>query len=792
MCRHVSTVLVLAALLSATLGTVILASSTLPNHNQRQVTALTGIPSKPLTFTENRGQWDPRVRFKADAVGATMWLTTGGVHYQFLGGAPDAEPFVITTTFAGANPYPNVVGESMTTHKCNFFLGSDPTQWRTRVPSYRAVVFERIYDGVDLKYYGNGTQMEYDFVVDPGADVAQIVVEYEGVVSIYVGATGDLVVETAWGMVTERAPLAYQTVRGRVQPIPVAYRVVSDNAFGFELGGDYDPASPVVIDPILLFSTYLGGSGDDFGKAIAVDDDRSIYVAGHTYSTDFPSQSPFQGPGGLYDAFVTKFDRWGDLVYSTYLGGAGGDRAYDIAVDDAGHAYVTGSTASTYFPTKNPYKDGPLTCDGDAFVTKLGAAGDTLVFSTYLGGNDVDWGIGIDVDDAGFVYVAGMAQSADFPTVNPYQTFQGARDATVTKFHPSGESLVYSTYLGGSAIDNTWAMALGADGSVYVTGETQSIDYPTVNAYQSDQGNQDVFLSKLHTSGDSLVYSTYLGGGYMDVGTDVAVDAAGHAYVTGWTQSYDFPTQNQYQYNRGYDDVFVTKFHPTGESLIYSTYLGGDSYELGWGIEVDAGGRAWVAGWTRSLNFPTQDPYQTHQDTTDVFVVEFNPAGDDIEFGTYLGGDGVDQAWGLALDAAGNAYVTGRTESTNFPTRDPYQGHQGAKDVFVAMFSGTGVSVRGGAAPNGFALHQNVPNPFNPMTTIRYDVPPGGAVVTIAVYDASGRFVTTLVADAQSAGPKTVEWDGRDERGTSVSSGVYFCRMSAGGFEQTMKMVLLR
>jgi hypothetical protein len=790
--RRVSTVLVLATLVSATASTDISASSRQRDGHPRQVTAVTGIPSRPLTFTENHGQWHELVRFKAKAAGATMWVTARGVHYQFSGGTPEAEPFGIATTFAGANPSPNVVGEGLTAHRCNFFLGSDPAQWRTGVPSYRAVVFERLYDGIDLKYYGNGQRMEYDFVVAPGADVAQIVVRYEGVVSLSVGAAGDLRVGTARGMVTERAPLAYQMVRGRIQPISAAYRVVSERAFGFELGGDYDPGSTVFIDPVLQFSTYLGGGGDDFAKAVAVDGDQNIYVAGHTYSTDFPSQSAIQGPGGLYDAFITKFDRWGDLVYSTYLGGGGGDRAYSIAVDDSGHAYVTGATASTYFPTKNPYKDGPLLCDGDAFVSKLSVAGDSLIFSTYLGGSDVDWGIGIAVDDAGFVYVAGMAQSADFPTVNPYQTFQGARDATVTKFDPSGGSLVYSTYLGGSAIDNTWAMALGADGSVYITGETQSGDYPTVNAYQSDQGNQDVFLSKLHPSGGSLVYSTYLGGGSMDVGTGVAVDGSGCAFVTGWTQSFDFPLQDPYQNNRGYDDVFVTKFNATGDGLVYSTYLGGDSYDIGWGIDVDAGGRAWVAGWTRSANFPTLDPYQTHQDTTDAFLVELTPAGDAIDYGTYLGGDGADEAWALALDADGNAYVAGNTESTDFPAQIPYQAYQGAKDAFVAKFSVSAVSVRGGAAPGGFRLHQNVPNPFNPVTTICYEVPRGGAIVTISVYDAGGRFVRTLIAGAHSSGPKTIEWDGRDERGRSVSSGVYFCRMSAAGLEQTIKMVVLR
>jgi hypothetical protein len=746
--------------------------------------------ASPLTFTENQGQWNTRVRFRAETGNATMWITSTGVCYQFVRPQPKADQLVVRATVVGANPFPNIVGEKATSHKYHYFIDDDSSQWRNNVPSYGEVVFKDIYDGIDLKYYFSGTCMEYDFVVSPDADVAQIAIRYDGTEPLSVSKTGELVVETAWGTMTEMVPVVYQTEGDQTNRISATFRLMSDNVFGFELGDDYNPALAVVIDPVLSFSTYLGGSGDDEGRAITVDAERNIYVTGSTTSADFPTESPIHGRQALKDAFISKFDRWGDLVYSTYLGGGGDDTGRGIAVDAYG--YVYGSTASEYFPTVNPYKDGPLTCDGDAFVSKLSPTGDALIFSTYLGGNSADWGIGIGVDELGYVYVGGMAQSSDFPTVNPYQTFQGVRDAFVTKFHPAGNSLVYSTCLGGSDIDGTWGVALGNDGSVYITGQTKSPDYPTANAYQTDQGNDDAFLTRLNASGDNVIYSTYLGGGLMDVGTSVAVDDTGNAYVTGWTQSFDFPLLNQYQSNRNYDDVFVTKFNSSG-SVVYSTYLGGSSYDIGWGIDVDAMGHAYVTGWTRSADFPTLDPIQGYQDTTDVFLTGLNPAGNGLVFSSYLGGNGDDWAWGLALDAFGNPYITGRTRSTDFPTDHPYQAYQNEADVFVAGIWGHPVSVEDQTDPypERFLLHQNVPNPFNPTTLIRYEVPPEGGRVLLSIYDVEGRLVHTLVDGVESPGIKFASWDGRNTAGQRVASGVYFYRLTAENFEQTLKMTLL-
>jgi hypothetical protein len=756
-----------------------------------------------LTFTQNCGQWDKRALFRANAGGATMWFTHDGVYYQFVRPVPtDAgmlEQLVVRATFVGANRATRVTGVEATAHQNNYLIGDDPSRWHTDVPNYRAIVYEDLYDGVDLRYYDNGERMEYDFVVSPGADYTRIQVEYEGIESLSINEDGELVVATEWDVLKESAPLVYQQSGGNKKEIASAFRLESDNTFSFRLDEDYDPALPLVLDPGLYFGTYLGGTGDDMAYAITIDDEGFAYITGETTSLLFPLQYPEHFFAGIYDAFVTKISRFGSMLgYSTYLGGSGGDRGYAIAVDDSGCAYMTGSTASTNYPTVNAYQPSPPICDGDAIVSKLNKCGNGLVFSTYLGGNDVDWGYGIDVDDSRHAYVAGVTQSTDFPTENPFQTDQNLQDAYVVKFSVAGDSLVYGTYVGGDDADLAWALSVDASGHACITGVTVSTDFPTVNEYQTDQGNRDAFVTRLNPAGDGVVFSTYLGGSYYDRGRGIATDATGNVYVTGNTQSYNFPTVNPYQTWRGNDDAILTKFGPTGGTPVYSTFLGGSLYDLGYDVEVDATGHAYVAGWTGSGNFPVVNHYQTHQDSTDAFVTKFSPAGDDLVYSTYLGGDSADEATGVAVDENGDAYVTGYTMSSDFPTHETaFQTHQGSKDVFVAKLSDTPSATGDGqtpASPTGFALDQNVPNPFNPSTRIHYEVPAGagGDRVSIVIYDVNGRLVRTLVDGAQSAGPKTAVWNGRDNRGVRVASGIYFYRMSAPGFTHTRKMVLLR
>jgi hypothetical protein len=384
--------------------------------------------------------------------------------------------------------------------------------------------------------------------------------------------------------------------------------------------------------------------------------------------------------------FVTKLSSAGNsLIYSTYLGGSFEDAGIGIAVDNSGCAYVTGYTYSPDFPTVNPYQ----TFQGstDVFVTKLSSAGNSLMFSTYLGGSSDDHGIGIAVDNSGCAHVTGETRSGNFPTVNPYQTQQGDWDAFVTKLSSAGNSLIYSTYLGGSSYDPSRGIAIDNSGCAYVTGYTNSANFPTENPYQTDQGDWDAFVTKLSTAGNSLIYSTYLGGNGNDDGRVITVDASGCAYVTGATSSIDFPTVNPYQTDQDTTDVFVTKLSSAGNSLIYSTYLGGNEWDYGNGIAVDNSGCAYVTGYTNSADFPTENPYQTDQGDWDAFVTKLSSAGNSLIYSTYLGGSSRDYGRGIAVDNFGCAYVTGYTQSTDFPTENPYQTDQGYNDVFVTKLS---------------------------------------------------------------------------------------------------------
>ncbi len=680
----------------------------------------------PLAFTENHGQWDDRVQFRANAGGATMWFTTDGVYYQFTRrilddprgrqtstpGAPqlavgsldgkvpqqavghpldhesdNAEQLVIKASFVGANPNPAITGDNMMEYKCNYFIGNDPNEWHTDVPNYEAIVLEDVYDGIDLKYYGNGKQMEYDFIVSPGADFSQIKIEYEGAEFISVNDNGELVVTTMWGEVVEQKPVIYQIENDSRVTIVGEYSLKGAIAFGFELSG-YNPALPLVIDPVLSYSTYLGGSGGERVYSIEVDASGSAYVTGYTDSPDFPTLNPYQTNQGGTDVFVTKLSSSGNsLVYSTYLGGIDSDIGKSIAVDASGSAYVTGYTTSTDFPTLNPYQATKQGAE-DVFVTKLSSSGSSLLYSTYLGGSNYDGGSGIAVDGSGSAYVTGYTSSSNFPTLNPYQTYQGGYDLFVTKLSSSGNSLVYSTYLGGNSNDEGYAIAVDGSGSAYVTGFTLSTDFPTLNPYQTYQADYDAFVTKLSSSGNSLVYSTYLGGNSDDKGRSIAVDGSGSAYVAGYTYSTDFPTQNPYQTDQGSEDVFVTKLSSSGNSLLYSTYLGGSNYDEGSSIAVDGSGSAYVTGFTGSTDFPTLNPYQTDQVNADVFVTKLSSSGNSLVYSTYLGGSDWDAGRSIAVDGSGVAYVTGYTNSTDFPTLNPYQGTcQGSEDVFVTKLS---------------------------------------------------------------------------------------------------------
>ena len=503
------------------------------------------------------------------------------------------------------------------------------------------------------------------------------------------------------GEILQYKPMVYQEVDGDAKKLLSGHYVLTGkHELGFQVAG-YDASRPLIIDPVLAYSTYIGGSSTEFGRGIAVDLGGNAYVAGLTASTDFPTVNRLQPVSvDSEDAFVMKLNSTGSaLVYSTYFGGSGSDDAMGIAVDLAGNAYVTGVSYSTDFPTTPGALGTPLNDRGNAFVTKLNPTGSGLVYSTYLGGSDLDQGNGIAVDLAGNAYVTGFTGSTDFPTTaGAFQTTNDGQRAFVAKLNLTGSALVYSTYLGGSDGGEVGGgITVDTFGNAYVTGHTGAIDFPTVNPLQPElKGGVDVFVSKLNPAGTGLVYSTFLGGSGSDGAAGIAVDSAGNAYVTGSTDSTDFPTVNAFQAVFGGNlDAFVAKLNATGSVLVYSTYLGGGSgggssggSEVGLGIAVDLAGNAYLTGYTGSTDFPTVNPLQpVFRGSGDAFVAKINASGTALVYSTYLGGGSVDPdvGNGIAVDAAGNAYVTGSTSSADFPTVNAFQAVLGGNlDAFVA------------------------------------------------------------------------------------------------------------
>jgi beta-propeller repeat-containing protein len=661
----------------------------------------------PLHFEVNEGQTDPRVNFLARGAGYTVFLTPAQAVLVLGGrgaGLSGREGTAVRLTLEGAAGVSAVTGLEEFPGTANYFIGGDPRRWRSNIRTYARVRYRGVYPGVDLIYYGAGRRLEHDFVVAPGTDPGVIKLSIGGPGQLSVDRTGDLVLRGRGHELRLRKPLIYQEVAGARRVIEGGYHLrPGTREVGFRVG-PHDPDKPLVIDPVLDYSTYLGGTGSDSASGIAVDAAGNAYVVGVTSSADFSAGNPARGTlTGSQNVFVAKLNPTGSaLVYSAYLGGTGSDMGNGIAVDQAGNAYVTGSTNSLDFPTVSPLQ-GPAANLGpnlnDAFVTVVNPQGSALLFSTYLGGTGNDSGNGVTVDTGGNVYIAGDTSSNDFPTVGATQThFSGNADAFVVKLNAGTLTIAYSRYLGGSGRDRANAIAADSSGSTYIAGITNSLNFPaTANAFQSVfGGNQDAFVVKLDPTG-ALSYATYLGGGGFDLGAAVAVDATGNAYVTGITQSPGLATAGALQTGlMGSEDAFVAKLSPSGSMLVYFTYLGGSGNSLsgdldsGSAIAVDAAGNAYVTGGTSSPDFPIANAVQAAfgGGNENAFVAKLDPTGSTLVYSTFLGGLGLDAGAGIAVDALGNAYVTGGASSPNFPVVNALQPQlAGGSDAFVAMLT---------------------------------------------------------------------------------------------------------
>jgi hypothetical protein len=607
---------------------------------------------------------------------------------------------LLSMSFVGASTRPEILGMEKLPGRSNYYFGSDPQKWVQNVPHFEKVKYSGLYPGIDVEFYGRRDRIEYDFVVAPGRNPSEIGIRFSGTSRATIREDGSLHLQTAEGEIIHHPPNVYQEIGGVRKAVSSRFVNKGRDAFGFEVAA-YDHSKSLIIDPEISFATYLGGDSLDEVLSLAVDFNGNAIVTGRTQSSDFPLNIPEQSLlRGTTDIFVTKFNQAGTgIVYSTYLGGLGDDVAYGIAVDGTGNAYVTGSTDSATFPVPGGFQTN-LQGVVDAFLAKFGPLG-SLLNSTYLGGDEVDEAFAISVSPAGNAFLTGSTASTNFPTtLDAFQLGfgGGSTDAFVSKIEfgsfPNPTSLSYSSYLGGSGDDAGIGIALDSSPipNVFVAGNTRSDDFPTKSPqsiFQPDlSGTEDAFVAKINTGFVgllTLIYSTYLGGGGADSAAAVDVDASGNAYVTGDTGSSDFPVEDPFQSaSEGGFDAFVTKMDTAGSALIYSTYLGGSGSEEGTAIEVTSSGIVYVTGTTGSSDFPVEDPIQADiAGSNDLFVTKFETSGSSIEYSTYIGGSGFDSGEGITFKGSNEVYVAGFTDSNDFPADAFDEEFNGNRDGFV-------------------------------------------------------------------------------------------------------------
>ncbi len=653
----------------------------------------------PLFFLPNVEQPHSPIRFIAETSHLQAGFAAGFVTFRASG-------IHLHLRFVGANDRATIDGVDPLAAKASFLKGNSPTKWHSSVPIYPKVLYRGLYPGIDMTYAGEGARIKSEFRVAPGANPSQIQLEYEAAGSVSISENGDLVVSTGSGELREQAPAIYQNSGRERVHVEGGYRMLGPRTVGFEIRG-YDPSQPLIIDPVVSYSSYLGGSEMSAVTGVAVDSVGDLYATGWTEALDFPIDGAIQvsNQGGV-DAFVVKMNPAGTaLMYATYIGGRGDDRGAGIAVDSSGQAYVTGSTSSDNFPLASPIRS-TLTGGRAAFALKLNAAGSALLYSTYLGGSNYDLGNAIAVDGSGNAYIAGDTLSVDFPVVNAFQRVSaGNMDAFITKFNPTG-GIILSTFLGGAGNDHAGGIAVDASGNIYVAGGTSSLNFPVLNAIQNQNaGGQDAFATKLSASGSTLLYSTYLGGAggspaAPEEGNSIVVDSGGNAYVAGVTNSVNFPVTAgalRTTYN-GLQDAFAVKINATGNALIYGTYVGGSRFNWISGIAVDSSGDAYLSGYTSSFDFPMVGGLQAaFNGYYDAFISELNGAGSALTFSTLWGGTRADEANAIALAPNGSILTGGQTNSVDFPLVAPFQSVNSASSTGWVMRIGS-ASASSGAA----------------------------------------------------------------------------------------------
>jgi hypothetical protein len=671
----------------------------------------------PLAFERNVGQTDAEVLFLARGPGYGVFLTATEAVLSLpskpglaKASSQASAPTVVRMSLLGASAEPVVEGAGLQQGKSHYYYGSTPNQWQRDVERYDQVRYREVYPGIDMVYYGKQQQLEYDFVVAPGRNPGRINVKFSGVDGLRLDPDGNLILETASGTLTQQKPVLYQQVDGRRLPVQGGYRLLGDNRVGFEVAA-YDAAKPLVIDPVLGYSSYFGGSRDDGIASLSTDDAGNIYAVGTTVSLNFPLKSAIQSSnrGGGGDVFVAKFNTDGNaLVYSTFMGGSSADNGTGVVVDAGGNAYITGHTKSTNFPVANALQRTHAADGGreDVFVARLNSTG-TLAFSTYLGGSGADLGAAIALPPSGDLYVAGSTESGNFPKVSSLDaSLGGTRDGFLARLTRSGNSLVFSTYLGGGGTDQISAMSVDPSpqrtGAIYLTGETASTDFP-VSAGTATQaslgGGSDAFVVVLNPVAAApyiaLKFGTYLGSANADAGEDVDLDPEGNVIVVGRTQATSaapFPTVNPAQVeSAGGIDGFVAKITlGTTPALTYSTYLGGSGEDRLRGVKVDDFGTAYVIGTTNSTDLiGTSSAFglqHTNGGGFDAMTARYSDEGERF-WASYLGGSGSEHGVAIARYGSSSIFMGGSTSSTNFSTLLPFKStNSGASDAFIIRY----------------------------------------------------------------------------------------------------------
>ncbi|MBN1290687.1 MAG: SBBP repeat-containing protein [Candidatus Latescibacteria bacterium] len=787
----------------------------------------------PLYFSFNNGQLSSEVTFsshKSDCTilftsNVTTFLLTKGNEQQsqkdsYVGKKVSAEQgntnidmgqlTVLKRTFLNTNEHAVASGEDRLSWNTNYFFGGDPEKWVTDVPNYAAIRITDLYEGIDLVYYGVENTLKYDLVVNPNGDIGNILFTYEGADSCRIDESGDLTVFTALGSTIEKKPYCYQVIDNKTIEREAQYSNYNNepNTFSFTVNS-YDPRYSLVIDPELVFSVFIGGSKGEEAHGIAVDDSGYIYLIGDSQSSDFPTTPGFYDEY-LYerDIFICKIDPSNYLpVYSTFIYRGSGN---DIAVDENGCAYITGKAIIDYyyyytwenfqFPTTEGAFDTTPNGQVEIFVSKINPEGNELVYSTFIGGSYDDGNSRLCIDDEGCVYITGETDSFDFPTTAEAldTTHNGVGDVFLCRINPSGSVLIFSTFLGGSKNDYIGGISVDNRNNVYITGYTYSSEFPTtVNELTKGKEilGEKIFISKLNDIGE-LIYSTFFGGSYGSAVADICVDNNGNAYIVGGTKINDFPTTESAYCstlnNIFYNDVFATKINTTGTGLVYSTFIGGTEQDNASKIIVDSYGNAYITGLTWSDDFPvTLNAYDNSYDGDDFngYICKLNQSGSDLLYSTYFGISDYDYIGNITIDKDNNLYITGATRSNNFPAT--YGTINDNYDVFVCKFSFQENITSIEVVPDEFCLNPPFPNPFNPSTTLTFTLP-SSDFASIIIYNIMGQQVRELVSENMTPGTHSVVWDGNDNNNRPVSSGIYFSRLTSDKYQATSKMLLIR